>query len=289
MRPLPYRALLVAVAVVLLSLLLLLPRAPRAQASADAPDAVLALEPYRTRWALRAVVGGQPRRYLFDTGAGLSFVSPETARAAGCTPWGRLSGFNMFGTRIDAPRCDDVAFDAGGVRLRAPVAGVVAMAALSASDADLDGIVGLDLFAGRAITLDLARGRLVLESDASLAARTRGATPLPIRVNREVAGRALSVFAGVPSAQGTLWMELDSGNGGTVLVSRPVARALGLDSAVKERQTADFAVAAGVRVRTEHAYTPDMIMDGNLGMPFLRAWVVTLDLRAGRGWIAPAG
>jgi hypothetical protein len=30
-------------------------------------------------------------------------------------------------------------------------------------------------------------------------------------------------------------------------------------------------------------------MDGNLGMPFLRNWVVTLDLQAGTGWIAPAG
>ena len=34
---------------------------------------------------------------------------------------------------------------------------------------------------------------------------------------------------------------------------------------------------------------PDLIMDGNLGMPFLRHWVITLDLQAGTGWIAPAG
>jgi hypothetical protein len=44
-----------------------------------------------------------------------------------------------------------------------------------------------------------------------------------------------------------------------------------------------------VRVQTTDAFTPDLIMDGNLGMPFLRNWVVTLDLQAGTGWIAPAG
>jgi hypothetical protein len=42
-------------------------------------------------------------------------------------------------------------------------------------------------------------------------------------------------------------------------------------------------------VRTTDAFTPDLIMDGNLGMPFLRNWVITLDLQAGTAWIAPAG
>jgi hypothetical protein len=34
------------------------------------------------------------------------------------------------------------------------------------------------------------------------------------------------------------------------------------------------------------AFTPDMIIDGNIGMPFLKKVVLTLDLRAGRVWIA---
>ena len=190
MRVLPTLTALAAAAAMLLPV-----PAPAQATGAAAPDAVLTLEPYRTRWALRATVGGQSRRYLFDTGGGLSFVSPATAGAAGCTPWARITGFNMFGKRIDAPRCDAVTFDAGGVRLESPVVGVVDMGALSSTDADLDGIVGLNVFADRAVTLDLAAGRIVLESPASLAERTRGMTPLPIRVNREVAGRALGTPA----------------------------------------------------------------------------------------------
>jgi hypothetical protein len=72
-----------------------------------------------------------------------------------------------------------------------------------------------------------------------------------------------------------------------VLVSKPVASLVGLDSSIAGRQAADFAVADGVRVRTPDAFTPDLIMDGNLGMPFLRHWVLTLDLQSGMGWIAP--
>jgi hypothetical protein len=254
----------------------------------SAPVAVITLDPWRTRWTVTATVGGQPRKYLFDTGGGLTLVSSAAATAAGCTPWGRLTGFNMFGERGDTPRCDSVAFDIGGRRYMPPVTGVIDMGKLNPRDADLDGIIALNLFADRALTIDLAGGRIIVESDASLAERVRDLTPLPARLNREVGGFALSVFAGVPSSGGLLWMELDSGNGGTVLVSKPVAHLLGLDPNAKDRQTADFPVAGSARVRSADVFTPDMIMDGNLGMPFLREWVVTVDLRTGKAWLRPA-
>jgi len=44
-------------------------------------------------------------------------------------------------------------------------------------------------------------------------------------------------------------------------------------------------VAPGLRA-TGPAFTPDMILDGNLGMPFLKDKAVTLDLALGRLWIA---
>jgi hypothetical protein len=194
----------------------------------------------------------------------------------------------MFGRRGDSPRCDGIGFDVGGRRWSPAATGLIDMAALNPRDSALDGILALDAFADRAITLDLALGRIVVESDASLAERVRDMTPLPIRVNREASGFSLSVLAAVPSERGTLWMELDSGNGGTILVSKPVASLVGLDSAVAGKQHADFAVAGGARVASDDGYTPDMTMDGNLGMPFLRHWVVTLDLRRQRAWIRAA-
>lgn len=262
---------------------------PTRHAASAEPIAVIQLEPWRTRWVVSAVVGGTQRRYLLDTGAGLSFVSAATASAAGCRPWGRLTGFNMFGRRGDTPRCDGMAFDIGGRRYTPTAVGLIDMAKLNPRDSALDGLVALDMFADRAVTLDLAKGRIVVESEGSLAERVRGMTPLPIRVNREASGFSISVLAGVPSERGTLWMELDSGNGGTILVSKPVAALVGLDSAVGGKQRADFALAPGVRVSSDDGYTPDMTMDGNLGMPFLRHWLVTLDLPGRRAWIAGAG
>jgi hypothetical protein len=261
------------------------PAAPAQQAPA-APDVVIQMQPWRTRWAMEAEVGGKKGLYLFDTGAGITLVSPESARRAGCEPWGRITGYNMMGTRNDGPHCGgNIPLTVGGVALTPPILGLINMGKLNPKDADLDGIIGLNLFEGRTVTLDFAAGTMTLESEASRAARIAKMRPLRIRVKREIDGGALAVMAAVPSKRGTLWFELDSGNGGTVLASRPIAELVGMNPALEGKQTADFEVMDDIRAITADAFAPDMIMDGNLGMPFLRNWVVTLDLARGLAWI----
>jgi Aspartyl protease len=253
-----------------------------------APDAVIPLERWRTRWTMRLTVGGAERRMLFDTGGGLTMLSRPALEAAGCQPWGRLTGFRMFGDRIDTARCSNVSIRAGGLTLDPPAVGLIDLGSLNPADASLEGLASLNLFEGRTVTLDLAGGRVIVESPASLAQRIRTMRPIPIRLEREVQGLALAVAVEVPTARGPVWMELDSGNGGTVLVSKQLAPLFGLDPAVGGRQTARFPIVDGVTVETTDAFTPDIVLDGNLGMPFLSRWLITLDLREGRAWIAPA-
>ncbi|WP_342249535.1 hypothetical protein [Sphingomonas sp. OTU376] len=260
--------------------------AAEAQQAPAAPDAVIQMKPWRTRWAMEAEVGGRKGLYLLDTGAGITLVSPESAKRAGCEPWGRLTGYNMMGTRHDGPHCGEtVPIMVAGTTLKPPILGLINMGKLNPKDVDLDGIIGLNLFEGRTVTFDFAAGVMTLESEASRAARIAKMRPLRIRLKREVDGGALAVMAAVPSKKGTLWFELDSGNGGTVLASKPIAGLVGMDPAMEGKQPADFEVLGDIRATTPDAFTPDMIMDGNLGMPFLRNWVVTLDLARGLAWI----
>jgi hypothetical protein len=107
---------------------------------------------------------------------------------------------------------------------------------------------------------------------------------VPISLSREVQGVALAVNVEVPTPQGIARFELDSGNGGTVLVSKPYARLFGLDPEAEGPQQATIEVAPGIVVHAL-AFTPGMNIDGNLGMPFLKDWIVTLDLEAGRMWL----
>jgi hypothetical protein len=266
---------------------LLLPALLAAQPAVPAPEAEFTLEPHRTRWALSVEVNGHPFRFGLDTGGGVTLISPDVVAAAGCAPWGRMTGYTMSGRRLDGPRCDGVTIAIAGHPFTPPVTAVLAPELIEPNDRELAGSLALDAFEGRAVTLDFGSGRLIVESPASLAARVRTMTPLPIRLVRELGGRSLVPVAAVPTASGPLWFELDSGNGGTVLVRKTYAALFGLDSTAAGPQAGDVAVLPAVHARTDRIFTPDMIIDGNLGMPFLRNWVVTLDLAAARAWIAP--
>ena len=233
-------------------------------------------------------VGDQIGMFLFDTGEGVTAITPEFAAALDCKPWGQISGFRMNGERIDMPRCDDLVLELGGQKFKAPIAGVFdLMRLLPESEVRLSGAVGLDVFAGHAVTLQSLRKRLVIESPASLAVRITKAKEVPIRLVRDVEGVALAVDVGVPTAQGLAWMELDSGNGGTLVIAKHLATLFGLDPERKEPQPVKFKIAGDIFAEGL-ARTPDIIMDGNIGLQFLRRWDLTLDLVKARAWLAPA-
>lgn len=246
------------------------------------------LEPYLgTALAIRAEVNGHTGLFLFDTGEGVSTISSEFAKTIGCIPWGRITGFRMTGGRLDFPRCDKIQFKTAGETLTAPIAGVFdIMTLLPADSPHLDGSLGLDILAGRAITYDQSRGLLILESAASLKKRTRNAKEIPVRLVRDAEGVALAVDAGVPTPLGMAWMELDSGNGGTFVIASHLASLFHLDPDSKEPQPVKFAIAGGIPVEGK-ARTPDMIMDGNIAAQFFKKWVLTLDLASGRAWLTP--
>jgi len=257
-------------------------------AALAAHPVVVPLEKYLAgQSALRATVNGQPGLFLFDTGEGVSTITPQFAARIGCKPWGQVTGFRMSGERLDFPRCDDVQFQTQGETLAAPIAGVFDIMSLLPKDAPVDGSLGLDIFAGRVITIEPHANRVIVETPQSLAARMREAKEIPIRLVRDAEGIALAVDAGVQTPQGLAWMELDTGNGGTLVVANHIAPLIGLKPDQKEPQPASFQIVGGISV-TGDARTRDLIMDGNISNRFLGDWNLTLDLARGRAWMAPA-
>lgn len=245
------------------------------------PVAKLRLESYRKGVAARMEVGGKQRLFQLDTAGGLTVISPALAKEIGCRPWGSVTGFHMTGTKISAPRCDAVHMRWEDVPLTSPV---VAVMEVGSPDTPIDGLLALDAFAGRTVTIDFARRELVVESPDSLRERVTGATEVPAHLAREIGGIALSVFVEAPTAKGPVRLELDSGNGGTILVSRALLTLLGLSDRGETAQQGRFAIAPGVEA-AGLIFSPDLVIDGNLGMPFLKNWVVTMDLAAGRVWL----
>jgi hypothetical protein len=242
------------------------------------------MEPWRRSVAVRAEVAGKERLFQFDTGSGVSLISPALARDLGCERGARLIGFRMTGDKIDTPRCDNVRIRIDDHPFVIPVAGVYETGSLASKDAanTTDGIIALDIFAGRTVSLDFAGGTITIETPNSARARVAGATELPARIGREIGGRAIAMYVEVPSKLGVLAFEIDSGNGGTILVGKPYADALGLDP---KRGPQAGSIDLGRGLQAKGLIIPaDITLDGNLGMPFLKDYLVTLDLDRGRAW-----
>jgi hypothetical protein len=237
---------------------------------------------------LDAAIDGHAGAFLFDSGWGVSSVTPHYAELIGCKPWGKMFGFRATGERVDAERCNSAVLNLAGVALEMPTLGVIdLMKYMPKSVVTYAGALGLDAFDGRAITIRSRARQLILESPGSLAARVTRAHRVPIRLVRDVQGAALSADIGVPTASGMIWLELDTGNYGGTMIGRHVAQLVGLDPKAKGGQDLHMQIIPGITV-AGRARIGDYIMDGNIGEDFLDQWDLTLDLSNGRGWLAPA-
>ncbi|HEX3184239.1 MAG TPA: hypothetical protein VHQ94_05560 [Pyrinomonadaceae bacterium] len=260
--------------------------------STPSPEIVVELIPHpggTAMMTLHSTVRGHEGNFIFDTGGGISYISPGFAQTIGCKPWGQITGFTLTGQRLDMPRCDSLSFDIEGQRFGAPISGVFdLMKFMPPNVPKIDGSIGLDVFAGRAITLSLAQRRLTIESPSTLRRRAMHGREVPIRLVREAGGVALVVYVAVPTPEGMAWMEIDSGNGGANVIGKHIASLLKLDPGKKEPQQASFTIAGAIPVEGMARVNETLTMDGNIGTRFLINWDLTLDLSKGRAWLTRA-
>ena len=214
-------------------------------------------------------------------------ISPQLAADLGCEPWGNIAGFRMLGERFDAPRCDDINFKLAGAIFNVPNTIVYDLAKISGDDAPpVDGAIGLDMFDGRTITLEMFAKRLIIETEKSAKRRVKSAAEVPLRISRSEGG-ALDVNLGVRTNRGLLWMELDSANAGpTVFVAPAVAPLLNLEAKTRQPQAVKLDLGSGIKFEGKARVFPDMIIDGNIGMQFLNKNIITLDLKNSRAWVS---
>ena len=271
----------------LLTLSLVVGGVPSVQAPVEKPQ-VIKLERFRKAlWKVHVTINGVPGDFLFDTGGGVTLLSKDYASKIECKYWGRNTGYNMFGKRGDDAHCDGVQLMAGDVALTPVSVGHIDFGDQFPGDKAPDGLLSLDAFDGKAITIDQVAGTLTIETPSSLAERVTSMKELPMRLVRDCSARCLNAFVAVPTPKGLTWLILDSGAGGVSLIARDYADAFGLDT-TKMGQQLRVDIAPGVSVDSP-VMIADMIMDGNLGQPFMSQYVLTMDIGRGRLWAAKAG
>ena len=257
-----------------------------ASAPTVAPAVVLELSPYVGRLlTIDVALGGITLQMLFDTGAGLTLVTPAAADRLGCQPAGRTVGWRMSGERVDFPLCDGMELALGSSRHQLPAYGIIDLdSVLPAGPPRLDGVLGIDAFREGCLLLELGARRLQVSDapcDASVGA---GWTDVPMRVATGVDGATAVLFLGVSAARGrTLWLELDSGNLDSVLLSPDAAAALELPT---DAQDATVSLVLGTLATAPlPVATRDLIHEGALNAEFLERHDVRIDLGSRRAWL----
>jgi hypothetical protein len=249
------------------------------------PAVELRLNAYVARLrTIDVLVANETMPFLLDTGGGFTVLTPEVARAAGCQPFGRVTGFRSSGERLDFPRCGPVTLRLGSSTIRTE--GVILdLAPLLKGAPAVAGIISLQTLQGRAFTLDLKASRLILETPASLAGRIRGASEISVRLSRQAGGAALDLFLRVETPDGSIWVELDSGNAGPVLISPHAMTQLRASLSPDEPRRIPLDISGLGSVPVD-AVLKDLIYDGLLNATFLETIVLTVDLAAERAWVS---
>lgn len=236
---------------------------------------------------IKVRAGTDSADYLFDTGGGVTVISPQDSALLGCTPGGQGFGVRLTGEVLSGHTCANVTLGVGPFTVTTD-AGVTDLAKMLGSRAPaVRGQVALDAFEGRALTLDLAHERMIVETPSSLAARVRHMTPLPMRVATGEHGGQLTVYVGLRAHNGAmLWFEWDSENNASTLVSPMALALLGGDS-TSRMSDLPVTLAPGLDVVIPMMTKGNMIHDGVLSAGFMERAVWTVDLAHGKLWVSP--
>jgi hypothetical protein len=237
---------------------------------------------------VEVVVGGKTRKFYFDSGGGLSGISPALAKEIGCAPVGEIVGFDAGGRKFSGgPRCEDVALDIGGFAVKCDVGIFDPNQFFPDAKGQLDGSIALDAFDGQALTMDLTGNRLIVETDKSLKERTKQMKPLTARLSREIGGATLDIFIAAQTPNGKIWMLADTGNTNKMLFTTSAQKQLGInfDDAVGEKKIKPVKINLINLGEIEMESRPrEMIYDGMLNYDLLAKMVLTADFRTGKIW-----
>lgn len=237
------------------------------------PSSELQLWPYfRDLRTVQVQVGTDTLRFLFDTGAGITALTPDAAARIGCAPRGRDVGHRMSGEPVTFQRCDTATLRwAGGESHLSPI-GVFDLASVLPPELPrLDGALGLDAFRGRLVVLDWPANRIRVDGELP------PGVPAPtLRPATGESGRSFSVFVRSTAARGEAWLLLDSGNLRGLLLAPHV-----LDDSLVDVASATE-VWLGLDSLRSHRLPftrAELILDGAIGTDFLQRGPLILDLR----------
>ena len=246
------------------------------------------------------VVAGTRRRFILDTGIGVSLISETLCAELQCTITDSFQGKRMSGQVVDVKLAQIGAMSLAGHRQEQSTVGVIDMDRFIPKSVKIDGFLSLNFFENTPFTLDYNSQTLTVETDSSMKDIANVGHELTINVTRD--GPSLSVFMPMSVASKKLRLEVDTGSASLILHERyaealkvdlggdKVRRVEGQDE-TNNSYTRYFAQVAGpvyafdlpqITQENLQIMFQDIIYDGLVGKSFLSQFRVTFDLPARR-------
>ena len=232
-------------------------------------------------------VGKKTYPFLFDSGMGVTMITPDIAQEIGCQPFGQLAAVNAGGERVNLQRCASSTLTIDSFTKTGETTVFNLMTFFSDKAPQIGGAVSLHTFEGQVLTMDLAKDRLWLESDESFKQRVAGMKELESRIARPGSGNIVDLFVAANTPKGKMWFLFDTGNFGWTHISPTALEMLGtnLDAPNKAKTIKpillDLVGLGPVEIPMRER---NMIYDGQINYDTAVRMVVTVDLRNGRTW-----
>jgi hypothetical protein len=236
---------------------------------------------------VKVQIGSKTLPFMFDSGGGVTIITPDVAREIRCTPFGQITGYNAGGTRIDMKRCDDVEMKIGDFSARIDVGVLDVMTFFSPDTVQIGGFVTLQTFADHAITIDLTGNRLIVETEKSLTERVKDMKPLESRLVTGQSGAERIVFVAANSPRGKFWMNFDTGNFGALQFAPHAQEMLGInfDAPNRAKMTKPLKLdLINLGTIEMPGRERQMIIDAMLNYDTISKMTVTIDVRTGKMW-----
>ncbi len=232
-------------------------------------------------------IGKKIYPFLFDTGGGITTISPAIAKEIGCEPFGQITGFNAGGTRLDFKRCDNVEMKLGNFQTRVNTGIFEIMHFFSPETKEIGGTISLQTFENKIITIDLSGNLLTLETEKSFAERIKDMKPLESRIGSQGGGGIIDIFVAANTPKGKIWMEFDTGNFSALQFSPHAQEMLGINFDAPNRAKMSKSVKLDL-IGLGEIEMPGrervMIYDGMLNYETISKMIVTIDIKNGKMW-----
>lgn len=251
--------------------------------------------------AVPVVVGHVETRFIFDTGIGVSLISPDLAGTAGCVPLGETyTGRRMSGQEVTLPMSTLSSLKMGDYTSENEAIGVFDLAGIA-------GLMSLTSLRSTPVTIDYPAGVIIIEDERSLAGRVARGTVVKIDVHEDGPySTAVHIDLTLPGGQ-SADVEVDTGSDNLIL-NQPFAahnaidleaqstrRLMGHDETGYEYARyfttlpGDISLTAApvFRQHDPQVMFQKIIYDGLIGDAFLRNFVTTYDLANSHMIFAP--